>query len=79
MKKVLSLLLALTMALALAACGGDSGETADPGDDAAGTADAADTAAEPVELYVFAAASMEESLPRPRRSRWCPPMTPPAP
>lgn len=57
MKKFFSLLLALSLALALTACGGstDTGDTA--ADD---TAD--DTTAEPVELYVFAAASMQESL-----------------
>lgn len=57
MKKFFSLLLALSLALSLTACGGstDTGGTA--ADD---TAD--DTTAEPVELYVFAAASMQESL-----------------
>ena len=56
MKKALSLLLALTMALALTACGGT--ETADTQE--AGT-ETGDTA-EAVELYVFAAASLTESL-----------------
>ena len=56
MKKALSLLLALTMALALTACGGT--ETADTQE--AGT-ETEDTA-EAVELYVFAAASLTESL-----------------
>ena len=57
MKKFFSLLLALSLALALTACGGstDTGDTA--ADDTT-----AETAAEPVELYVFAAASMQESL-----------------
>ena len=55
MKKVVSLLLALSMALSLTACGGtDTGGTA--------ADDTDDTADEPVELYVFAAASLEESL-----------------
>ena len=55
MKKVVSLLLALSMALSLTACGGtDTGGTA--------ADDTDDTAAGPVELYVFAAASLEESL-----------------
>ena len=57
MKKLSSLLLTLSLALALTACGGNSdttsGDTAD---------DTAETSAEPVELYVFAAASLEESL-----------------
>ena len=57
MKKALSLLLALTMALALTACGGT--ETADTQE--ADTAETEDTA-EAVELYVFAAASLTESL-----------------
>ena len=57
MKKSLSLLLALTMALALTACGGT--ETADTQE--ADTAETEDTA-EAVELYVFAAASLTESL-----------------
>ena len=57
MKKTLSLLLALTMALALTACGGT--ETKDTQE--AGTAETEDTA-EAVELYVFAAASLTESL-----------------
>ena len=57
MKKFFSLLLTLSLALSLTACGGstDTGGTA--ADD---TAD--DTTAEPVELYVFSAASLEESL-----------------
>ena len=57
MKKFFSLLLAFSLALSLTACGGstDTGDTA--ADD---TAD--DTTAEPVDLYVFAAASMQGSL-----------------
>ena len=58
MKKLFSLLLALSMALALTACGGNS----DTAGTAGGADDAAETGADPVELYVFAAASMEESL-----------------
>ena len=55
MKKLLPLFLALS--LTLTACGGDTnGSSVDDTDDTAGTA------AEPVELYVFAAASLEESL-----------------
>ena len=54
MKKLLSLLLALSLVLALTACGSK--------DDGANDADAQDDAAEPVELIVFAAASMTETL-----------------
>ena len=54
MKKLFSLLLALSLTLALAACGGDTNGSSAEGTDG--------TAAEPVELYVFAAASLEESL-----------------
>ena len=60
MKKALSLLLALSMALALTACGSTgtdgSQSTADPE-----TVEAQDSA-EPVELIVFAAASLTETL-----------------
>ena len=55
MKKLLSLLLALSLALALTACGSK--------DDGANDADTqAGTNEEPVELIVFAAASMTETL-----------------
>ena len=54
MKKLLSLLLVLSLVLALAACGSK--------DDGANDADTQDDAAEPVELIVFAAASMTETL-----------------
>ena len=67
-KKLLALLLALAMLSALAACGGDSGNTT-PSDDAnTQTSDTQtsdngdDTEAEPVELIVFAAASMTETM-----------------
>ena len=56
MKKLFSFVLALSMALALTACGG-SADT-----DSTTTDDTAETTAEPVELHVFAAASMQESL-----------------
>jgi molybdenum ABC transporter, periplasmic molybdate-binding protein len=62
MKKVVSLLLALCMALTLAACGS---KTAAPAASAAASAPAASSAAsggENVELTVFAAASMTETL-----------------
>ena len=54
MKKLLSLLLALSLVLALTACGSK--------DDGANDVDTQDDAAEPVELIVFAAASMTETL-----------------
>ena len=59
MKKFLSLPLALSMALALTACGGstDTGTTDDTTDDTT-----TETTAEPVEVVVFAAASMEATL-----------------
>ena len=56
MKKLFSLVLALSMALALTACGG-SADT-----ESTTTDDTTETTAKPVELYVFAAASMQESL-----------------
>ena len=52
MKKLFSLLLTLAVPLALAACGGQD----------APAEDATEDGAEPVEVYVFAAASLEESL-----------------
>lgn len=54
MKKLLSLLLALSLVLALTACGSK--------DDGANDADTQDDVAKPVELIVFAAASMTETL-----------------
>ena len=54
MKKLLSLLLALALVFSLVACGSK--------DDGANDADTQDDAAEPVELIVFAAASMTETL-----------------
>ena len=54
MKKLLSLFLALSLVLALTACGSK--------DDGANDAGTQDDAAEPVELIVFAAASMTETL-----------------
>lgn len=56
MKKVLSLLLALTLALSLAACGASD----TPAADRSGSASGDD--AEPITLVVFAAASMTETL-----------------
>ena len=55
MKKLFALLMSLSLILALTACGeSQTDETASNGDNS--------TQSEPVELYVFAAASMEESL-----------------
>lgn len=54
MKKLLPLLLALALVFSLVACGSK--------DDGANDADTQDDAAEPVELIVFAAASMTETL-----------------
>ncbi|WP_369283685.1 molybdate ABC transporter substrate-binding protein [Oscillibacter sp. GMB15532] len=61
MKKVLALTLAMAMALALAACGstgGSSSGSAPAGSSAAGST----PAGEPVEITVFAAASMTETV-----------------
>lgn len=55
MKKLFSLVLALSMALALTACSGSA-------DTDSTTDDTTETTAEPVDLHVFAAASMQESL-----------------
>ena len=55
MKKLFALLMSLSLILALTACGeSQTDETASNGDNS--------PQSEPVELYVFAAASMEESL-----------------
>ncbi len=71
MKKILCLLLSLSMALALAACGGSGAAPAAETTEAAGSAAAVSeetsaavttTEGEPVELTVFAAASMTETL-----------------
>ena len=61
MKKFFSLLLALSMALSLTACGGST-DTADTATDDTADAAATETTAEPVEVVVFAAASMEATL-----------------
>ena len=55
MKKFISLLLALVMALSLVACGSNAADNNTPTDDQ-------QTPAESVELTVFAAASLTESL-----------------
>ena len=61
MKKFFSLLLALSIALSLTACGGST-DTADTATDDTADAAATETTAEPVEVVVFAAASMEATL-----------------
>ena len=64
MKKCLSLLLALCLTLSLTACGGKTDTSADAADGSQ-TQDNASTeapAGEPVELIVFAAASMTETM-----------------
>ena len=64
MKKLLSLLLACAMLLALAACGGGTGDTQESpsSSPAAENTESSTPEAEPVELIVFAAASMTETL-----------------
>ena len=67
MKRILSLLMACAMVLALAACGNNSEPQETPANSPAGEntgspAPAESPEAEPVELIVFAAASMTETL-----------------
>ena len=64
MKKYLSLLLALCLTLSLTACGGKTDTSADAADGSQtqDSAPAEAPAGEPVELIVFAAASMTETL-----------------
>ncbi len=64
MKKLLSLLLALSLALSLTACGSKTDSTADAADDSQtqDNALAEEPAGDPVELIVFAAASMTETM-----------------
>jgi len=74
MKKIISLLLAAVMALSLTACGGSAASSSESesrvtigmaggtNSDSAGTPESASEPAEAVELYVFAAASMTETL-----------------
>ena len=63
-KKFLSLLLALSLALSLTACGSKTDSTADAADDSQtqDNAPAEEPAGDPVELIVFAAASMTETM-----------------
>ena len=64
MKKFLSLLLALSLALSLTACGSKTDSTADAADDSQtqDNAPAEEPAGDSVELIVFAAASMTETM-----------------
>ena len=64
MKKYLSLLLALSLALSLTACGSKTDSTVDAADDSQtqDNAPAEEPAGDPVELIVFAAASMTETM-----------------
>ena len=69
MKKLISLALAMTMALSLTACGGSGGASstgvaASAAASSASSAASSEPAAEPVELFVFAAASLTESTDR---------------
>ena len=87
MKKLLSLALAMAMTLSLTACGGSSGASSGAAAPAGSSAASSQTAAEPVELFVFAAASLTESLDQIIANYTAdhpevtitPPMTPPAP
>lgn len=60
MKKLFTLLLTLCMVLSLAACGGQKDEPSAPVEDE--TPEVEEPTAEPVELFVFAAASMTETM-----------------
>ena len=62
MKKALSLLLALTMLFALAACGRQAAPTPQPAEQPAEQVSTPEQAAEEIELIVFAAASMTETM-----------------
>ena len=64
MKKLMALLLALVLSLSLAACGsaGDTGDGQQQANDKQTAQDNQEGEKEPVELIVFAAASMTETL-----------------
>ena len=64
MKRLVSLLLALSLVLALTACGSKADGAADAaaGSPPRGSAPAEESAGDPVELIVFAAASMKETM-----------------
>ena len=62
MKKIVSLILSLSLILALAACGGPSGTSESPAQNSESPAETTPAQAEEVEVVVFAAASMEATL-----------------
>ena len=62
MKKIVSLILSLSLILALAACGGTSGTSESPAQNSESPAETTPAQAEEVEVVVFAAASMEATL-----------------
>ena len=62
MKKIVSLILSLSLILALAACGGNSGAAESPAQNSETPAETTPAQAEEVEVVVFAAASMEATL-----------------
>ena len=64
MKRLVSLLLALSLVLALTACGSKADGAADAaaGSPPRDSAPAEESAGDPVELIVFAAASMKETM-----------------
>lgn len=62
MKKIVSLILSLSLILALAACGGTSGTSESPAQNSETPAETTSAQAEEVEVVVFAAASMEATL-----------------
>ena len=62
MKKIVSLVLSLSLILALAACGSNSGAAQSPAQNSETPAETTPAQAEEVEVVVFAAASMEATL-----------------
>ena len=62
MKKIVSLILSLSLILALAACGSNSGAAQSPAQNSETPAETTPAQAEEVEVVVFAAASMEATL-----------------
>ena len=62
MKRVLAFVLALSMGLSLAACGGNPGAANTPAQNSETPAGNTPAQEEPVDVVVFAAASMEATL-----------------